>query len=303
MVSSYLVLLAAVALCLFPVYADVVDHVDSVVYTAQPVSPPISPSYIGFSLEHDMATTWTGLSHTRPSFINLIHQLHPTRGPHSGTTFRIGGNSADYALYTGGSSLPANLSTGFAFTYAITDADIQALAVGVGAVEGELIFGLNFRYPNASLYAVPHLQAIQRLVGWKQGSPLRGIEIGNEPDLSDSTHTRDTNPTYKRRDSSLTHSPSVASVSQVRRERQQRRGLRCGRLLQGLRELHGAVTRGSAGAAVTFCAGRGLLLQRGVAGGVGRLRDAVHRRAVPRRSTPLPGTRHTRDRRMPSHSS
>ena len=181
----YLVVLAAVIACLLPfARSDAVDHVTSVVYTSQSVSRPISPSYIGFSLEHDMATTWTGLAHTRPSFLNLIRQLHPTRRTHSGTTFRIGGNSADYALYTANNPLPANLSTGFPFTYAITDADITALRDGVSAVEGELIFGLNFRYPNASLYAVPHLQAIQRLIGWKQGGVLRGIEIGNEPDLS-----------------------------------------------------------------------------------------------------------------------
>ena len=179
-------LVAVVVLCLLPlVHSDAVDQVHSVVYTSQPISRPISPSFIGFSLEHDIATTWTGLSHTRPSFVHLIRQLHPTRRAHSGTTFRIGGNSADYSLYTSNSTLPANLSTGFPFTYAITDEDIASLRDGVAAVEGELIVGLNFRYPNASLYAVPHLQAVQRLIGWNKGSVLRGIEIGNEPDLSD----------------------------------------------------------------------------------------------------------------------
>ena len=194
MTSSSAVGLVAVVACLLSLSAvrsEVVDKVSSVVYTAQPVSPPIRPSFIGFSLEHDMATTWTGLSHTRPSFVNLMRQLHPTRHPHNGTTFRIGGNSADYSLYTSGNPLPANLTTGFPFTYAITDADIAALRDGVAAVEGELIFGLNFRYPNASLYAIPHLQAIQQLIGWKEGSVLRGIEIGNEPDLyAEHEHTQ-----------------------------------------------------------------------------------------------------------------
>ena len=66
------------------------------------LGPPISPSFLGFSLEWDVASTWTGRNHTRPSFINLMKQLQQSTllpHPHPPTTIRLGGNSADYSWW------------------------------------------------------------------------------------------------------------------------------------------------------------------------------------------------------------
>ncbi len=72
---------------------------DEVFVTVHPssISPPISPNFIGFSLEHDIATSWTGRGHVRPSFVNLMAQLQQTSYTFGGPTLRIGGNSADYS--------------------------------------------------------------------------------------------------------------------------------------------------------------------------------------------------------------
>ena len=141
-------------------------------------SPAISPSFIGFSLEHDMAWTWTGLDHVRPSFVTLMGIL--ARG--GGTTFRIGGNSADYSLYNPRHLPLPNATSGFAYTWSIDDAQIRALHAGVAAVKGQLVFGLNFRNATNASHAIQHARAIERLIGWGDVT-LKGLEVGNEPDL------------------------------------------------------------------------------------------------------------------------
>src|SRR6185437_14560452 len=68
------------------------DQVFVTVHRAN-ISAPISPNFIGFSLEHDIATSWTGRGHVRPSFVNLMAQLQQTSPTFGGPTLRIGGNS------------------------------------------------------------------------------------------------------------------------------------------------------------------------------------------------------------------
>ena len=141
-------------------------------------SPPVSPTFIGFSLEHDIACTWTGLDHVRPSFVTLMRIL----ARDGGTTFRIGGNSADYSLYNPRHEALPNATSGFPYTWSIDDAQIRALHAGATAVQGQLVFGLNFRNATNATHAVEHARAIERLIGWGDAA-LKGLEVGNEPDL------------------------------------------------------------------------------------------------------------------------
>ena len=155
------------------------DSVLVKVFTSQFRSPPISPHFIGFSLEHDMAWTWTGLDHVRPSFVTLMSQLSTEQHRTGGPLFRIGGNSADYSLYNPQNLPLPNATSGFAYTWSINDTQIAALQRGVEAVRGQLVFGLSFRNATNASHAIEHARAIERIVGWE--SPvLKGLEVGNE---------------------------------------------------------------------------------------------------------------------------
>ena len=188
------------------------------------ISAPISPNFIGFSLEHDIATSWTGRGHVRPSFVNLMAQLQQTSYAFGGPTIRIGGNSADYSwspystvlpshppsspsprclimslpsassLRYNPTGLPIPHMPGFDFTYNITDIDITSLASGARAANLSLIIGLNFRRPSNASWAVAHMQAVQRLVGF-EGKTIKAVELGNEVDDYASNGNREKNYT------------------------------------------------------------------------------------------------------------
>ena len=116
-----LLLLCFAALCSLPSSASAAgDTVVAKVYSSEFRSPPIARNYIGFSLEHDMAWTWTGLDHVRPSFVELMGWLSRAEGERGlGPLFRIGGNSADYSLYNT-PTLP-NATSGFPVSTPRTD--------------------------------------------------------------------------------------------------------------------------------------------------------------------------------------
>ena len=188
-------LLFSLVLSLSPVIsAD--DRVLAVINAGQPVSRPISAAYIGFSLEHDLAANWTGRDHLRQSFVTLIRQLRLNRDS-AQPVFRIGGNSADYSLYNPQHAPLPNASSGFPFTHSIDDEEIAAVARGVAAAGGQLIVGLNFRRPENASWAAEHLLALRRIVGWQSDSVLRGVEIGNEPDIYAGNGNRPANYTLK----------------------------------------------------------------------------------------------------------
>jgi hypothetical protein len=167
------------SLCLSPV--DAADSLSVVVDPTVNISMPIPPNFVSFSVEVFGMQWWTAVypKPTRPSFINLIHQLSSyTPGPHlpiHRRIFRIGGNSADTSVYN-----PMNLTlprTLGEITYNITDADILGLDQAMAAVDGQLIVGLNFRLPHDPSWALSHVQSIAKLVGWNN---IFALEIGNE---------------------------------------------------------------------------------------------------------------------------
>ena len=154
------------------------DMVQVKVSSLQPVSPPVAPNFIGFSLEWGIATSWTGKGHVRPSFVSLMRQLMHTPGQ-AGPTLRIGGDSATHSWYnpTLGPIPSLPYASG---DYNITDSDLVSLGQGVKAINSSLSIGLNFRYQTNASWAVRHAQAVERLLGWEV---VDSLEIGNEPEL------------------------------------------------------------------------------------------------------------------------
>ncbi len=92
--------------------------------------------------------------------------------------------------------LPTPHMPGFAFTYNITDVDITSLASGAREANLSLIIGLNFRRSSNASWAVAHMQAIQRLVGF-EGKTIKGVELGNEVDDYASNGNRMKNYTFQ----------------------------------------------------------------------------------------------------------
>ena len=156
------------------------DSVYARVDLHQPTSRPILPNYSGFSLEWNIATSWTGRqSHApRPSFVSLMSQLMLTPGQ-EGPTFRIGGDTATHSWYSP-NGLPHPNLTRSQGDYNISDDDLVSLGKGVRAINSSLVIGLNFRLQSNASWAIGHVQACERLIGW---DAIKGFEVANEPDL------------------------------------------------------------------------------------------------------------------------
>ena len=94
--SRCLCLLLLSLLNLLPALADP-DAVSAIIDMARiSPAPPVSPNFVGFSLETSSATGWVGAGNatTKASFLTLMRQLLLTPNA-PGTVLRIGGNSAD----------------------------------------------------------------------------------------------------------------------------------------------------------------------------------------------------------------
>ena len=171
--ATQLALVAVVILSLLIAAVTAADVATAVVYAHQERSNVIAPNFIGFSIEWDIAMSWTGYQNApRRSLTNLMKQLMLTPGQ-EGPVFRIGGNSADYSWFN-------DKAEPFPFPdiyYNITDADLISLH-SVREFGGKLTLGLNFKWNNVS-WAQRHLAAIDRIIGWTDGT-IHAIELGNE---------------------------------------------------------------------------------------------------------------------------
>ena len=258
-------------------------------------SPPISPHFIGFSLEWDIAWTWTGLNHTRDSFITLMAQLSfsPNDG---GPLFRIGGNSADYSLYNPTHAPLPNATSGFAYTWSIDDDQLRALHRGAEAVSGQLVLGLNFRNTtNNASWAVAHARAIERIIGWDSPA-LKGLEIGNEPDLYSVCPSLGRRPSLDRVLAllrcgvpPLTRALDCCAALVGAGQRQPRQDVHAASVLRGLQHVRQRPAARAADAAQALLPRRHLLLRGGLVRGHRGLHQALHGRAVGRRRAPLSG--------------
>ena len=182
MLASSLLLLALAVLVLAVHAAD--DTVTAVVHhTSTPISGPISPHFIGFSVETFGIHWWTDVypAPTRPSFIRLMRQLEFT--PYNASSyrlFRIGGISADTSYYDpNNSTLPPPPVTRPDWNYAVTESDIQGLDAAMRAIHGRYVLDINFRLPHNASYAVRHVAKVAELVGF---DTVDAVEIGNEAD-------------------------------------------------------------------------------------------------------------------------
>jgi len=169
-------------LALQHVEAAAADSLGVLVHLDSNVSKPIPPNFASFSVEVFGMQWWTSVypKPTRLSFVNLILQLNNyTRGPllpmHR-RIFRIGGISADTSVYNPHLNLTIPDTLGL-ITYNISDADILGMDRAMEAVDGQIIVGLNFRLAHDPTWPLRHVQAIDRLVGWRR---VFALEIGNE---------------------------------------------------------------------------------------------------------------------------
>ena len=148
------------------------DATTVIIDFTQPTSPPISPNFVGFSLEVSSAQGWVGSNpnQTKPSLLTLLRSLNHTPGA-PGPILRIGGNSADTSWWNPTHSpRPPNV------TYDISPLDILTVTHAVQALNGSAVFGLNFRRASNSSWAVAHARAINQYGDWSRST----MEIGNE---------------------------------------------------------------------------------------------------------------------------
>ena len=130
---------------------------------------PISPSFVGFSIEVGSAPQVFLVNGTggkpRASFASLLNQLNPF-----GINTRIGGNSADESAWVNvPDPLPSNS------TYRITQADLDAYGAA-RAWNGTLTLDVTLRYTDPK-YALAHVQAA---LASSESSLFTSFEIGNE---------------------------------------------------------------------------------------------------------------------------
>eukprot|EP00041_Stephanoeca_diplocostata_P032809 m.1062510 g.1062510 ORF g.1062510 m.1062510 type:complete len:503 (-) comp24215_c0_seq18:1654-3162(-) len=174
MISAFVLVL-----CVTQTFADVTVSVD----TNAPISgAPISPSFVGFSIEVMGALGMMGEDGDRVAFANLLEELYKkSSGAHAGPNLRIGGNSADESCFR--KTLRQKMPDGCSFFINETQllaykrfASSTAHAANVSFVI-DTNFGLS---PDPSVVAVGHVAALDTAGLWPY---TRGVEIGNEMDI------------------------------------------------------------------------------------------------------------------------
>lgn len=184
-VLGVLVLLSPIAL---------LAHADSFSATIDvktPISPPIAPNFLGFSIEVNDFVRWVSPypNPTTVSWLNLMQQLRTSGNDTIGPLWRVGGDSTDLSWYN-----PNGLPNPPGISYSIKDVDFYSYQKAMRATNGKLILGVNFRQPNNATWAVEHLQGVDRTIGWDL---VEAVEIGNEPDLYYQNRIRASNYTYQ----------------------------------------------------------------------------------------------------------
>jgi len=154
-------------------------------------SAPISPGFVGVSVEYPALTAYAGSDSRRldPAFEQLLRNLAPGQSP----VLRIGGDSSDTTWWpVAGVHRPAGV------TYSLSPrwlAVVRRLATDTGA---RLILGIDLEAGQPGL-ARAEGRALLRGLG---GRVLRALEIGNEPTryvLFPWYHTRSGHAVFARR--------------------------------------------------------------------------------------------------------
>jgi hypothetical protein len=136
---------------------------------------PVRPAgFLGLSLEYSALEAYTGADPAAldPVFVQLLRNLAPAPG--EPIVLRIGGNSTDATWWpVKGVSPPAGVR------YALTPAWLAATRALAGAVNGQLILGVNLAADRPRL-AGAEAQALLGAVGSRR---VAAFEVGNEPDV------------------------------------------------------------------------------------------------------------------------
>lgn len=136
------------------------------------IRPPVSQSFMGFSIEWSMIGGLTTREYGRQrALINLMQQLQRCNGP---MVLRIGGNSEDEAAY----DLPHDHGLPKFVHINITRQTLERLAALARATRCKFIIGLNLGVNRPAL-AVRLVRAAERIIG---NQHILAFEIGNEID-------------------------------------------------------------------------------------------------------------------------
>ena len=138
-----------------------------------PVGRPISPGFLGLSIEFQAIRAYTGPDPKaiNPVLVQLIRNISPGQQP----VIRIGGDSTD------ASWVPApGIHPPPQVTYALTPSWFATTAALAAQTRAKLIFGLNLGADQPALAAAEARRAVQAF-----GSSLEQFEIGNEPNVYD----------------------------------------------------------------------------------------------------------------------
>lgn len=143
----------------------------------------IPESFLGFSYEISALTDPTFLMPGDSPLLNLYANLAPG-------VIRVGGNSSDELIWTGG---PRTATTG---NDSLTTTDIDHFAAWAKASGWPVLFGLNL-----GTYDVPGAVNEAQYVSGALGSSLFAFQIGNEADLFHDNGLRPSTYTYRNFDS------------------------------------------------------------------------------------------------------
>ena len=156
-----------------------------------PSGPPLSPEFLGLSLEYTALDAYTGANPAAldPVFVQLLRNLATTPGQQ--LVLRIGGNSTDSTWWPVRGLTPAP-----GVRYALNPAWLTGARALANAVPAKLILGVNLAAKQPRLSAA-EADALVHGIG---ASSVTALELGNEPDVYDvfpwySAHHR---PVYAR---------------------------------------------------------------------------------------------------------
>jgi hypothetical protein len=140
--------------------------------SADAVSRPVPPGFIGLSIEYRSAPYYFGgdPSQTNPLFVSLLRQLTPGQSP----VLRFGGDTSDWTWWpVAGMSRPPGVK------FSLGPGWAQITRAAAVALNARLIFGINFEADSAT---VARTESDQLLAGI--GRPyVAGFELGNEPEV------------------------------------------------------------------------------------------------------------------------
>lgn len=137
-----------------------------------PVSRPISPGFIGLSIEYPSSLAYSGAnpSAPNPTFIRLVEALNPSGSP----VIRFGGDTTDWTWWpTPGLHRPPGVR------YVLTRRWLAVTRATALALRAHLILGINLE-ADSTILARAEARAFLKGIG---RSLIIGFELGNEPEV------------------------------------------------------------------------------------------------------------------------